>query len=306
VQDEPGPLERRANPITPENPIPRRISHVEAAYPPEAAEVGAGARITLRVTLDESGRVGEVRTMGTSVSAPHMAVNTAEASRSLIGRSEAGGRFMTGLIDAFKRAATDAVRQWQYDPPFKGPISFNVTVHFGDAPPPPPPPPVPEARAVRRAAAAPPPPPPPPPEPARRGGRGGVVGGVPDGVRGGVPGGVSGGVVGGVPGGATTRSEQQVGDEPLRVGGNIKAPEKIRHVNAVYPEIARAARVQGVVIVEVRIETDGTVSDVKVLRSIPLLDEAAIEAVRQWLFVPTLLNGSPVPIMMTTTINFRL
>jgi protein TonB len=97
-----------------------------------------------------------------------------------------------------------------------------------------------------------------------------------------------------------------VGDEPLRVGGNIKAPEKIRHVNAVYPEIARAARVQGVVIVEVRIETDGTVSDVKVLRSIPLLDEAAIEAVRQWLFVPTLLNGSPVPIMMTTTINFRL
>jgi protein TonB len=95
-------------------------------------------------------------------------------------------------------------------------------------------------------------------------------------------------------------------DRPLRVGGNIKAPEKIAHVDPVYPEVAQAARVQGVVIVEARIEANGTVSDVKILRSIPLLDQAALEAVRQWVFRPPLLNGTPVPVIMTTVVNFRL
>jgi periplasmic protein TonB len=74
----------------------------------------------------------------------------------------------------------------------------------------------------------------------------------------------------------------------------------------VYPSIAQSARVQGVVIVEATIGPDGKVSDARVLRSIPLLDQAALDAVRQWVFTPTLLNGVPVPVIMTVTVNFTL
>ena len=63
---------------------------------------------------------------------------------------------------------------------------------------------------------------------------------------------------------------------------------------------------QGVVIVEATIGPDGKVSDARVLRSIPLLDQAALDAVRQWVFTPTLLNGVPVPVIMTVTVNFTL
>jgi protein TonB len=81
---------------------------------------------------------------------------------------------------------------------------------------------------------------------------------------------------------------------------------KIRDVRPVYPPIAKAAQVSGVVILEARIGADGGVEDARVLRSIPLLDEAALDAVKQWKFQPTLLNGQPVPIVMTLTINFTL
>jgi hypothetical protein len=70
-------------------------------------------------------------------------------------------------------------------------------------------------------------------------------------------------------------------DSAPRVGGNIKAPTKTRHVNPEYPLEAMAARVSGVVIMECRIEPDDTVSDVRILRSIPLLDDAAVAAVQQ-------------------------
>jgi protein TonB len=90
----------------------------------------------------------------------------------------------------------------------------------------------------------------------------------------------------------------------LRVGGNIKTPTKIKDVRPVYPPIAQTANVTGVVIIEVRIGTDGSVEEAHVLRSIPLLDQAALDAVKQWQFAPTLLNGAPVPIMMTVTVNF--
>jgi TonB family protein len=96
---------------------------------------------------------------------------------------------------------------------------------------------------------------------------------------------------------------RQEGDA-LRVGGNIQAPVKIRDVKPVYPPIAREAGVAGVVIIEVRIGRDGAVEEAHVLKSIPLLDQAALDAVKQWQFVPTLMNGAPVPIMMTVTINF--
>jgi len=94
--------------------------------------------------------------------------------------------------------------------------------------------------------------------------------------------------------------------EAVRVGGNIKAPKQLKKVDPAYPDIARQARVQGVVILEATISPQGKVTDVKVLRGIPLLDQSAIEAVKQWVYTPTLLNGVPVPVIMTVTVNFKL
>jgi protein TonB len=94
---------------------------------------------------------------------------------------------------------------------------------------------------------------------------------------------------------------------PIRhIGGDIKPPQKLTEVAPVYPPLARAARVEGVVILEAVIGEDGVVRDIRVLRSVPLLDAAAMEAVRQWLFTPTRLNGEPVPVVMTITVAFTL
>lgn len=95
---------------------------------------------------------------------------------------------------------------------------------------------------------------------------------------------------------------------PRRVGsgGNIKAPQKLRDVRPVYPPMALSARVQGIVIMEATIGPDGAVKDAKVLRSIPLLDEAALTAVRQWVFAPTLVDGVAVAVIMTVTTQFTL
>jgi TonB family protein len=92
----------------------------------------------------------------------------------------------------------------------------------------------------------------------------------------------------------------------VRVGGDIKEPKKIRHVAPVYPELAAQAKVQGVVIIEALIDGAGNVIDANILRSVPLLDQAAVDAVRQWQFTPTLLNGAPVNLIMTVTVNFTL
>jgi len=92
----------------------------------------------------------------------------------------------------------------------------------------------------------------------------------------------------------------------VRVGGKIKPPTKIKDVAPVYPAAAKTARVAGVVIIEATIGANGKVIDTKVLRSVPMLDQAALDAVRQWEFTPTLLNGSPVPVVMTVTVNFKL
>ena len=93
---------------------------------------------------------------------------------------------------------------------------------------------------------------------------------------------------------------------PVRIGGAIKAPSKIHDVKPAYPPEAQASRVQGVVILEILIDVNGGVQDARVLRSIPLLDEPALDAVRQWRFVPTLLNGVPQAVVMTVTVNFML
>jgi len=101
-------------------------------------------------------------------------------------------------------------------------------------------------------------------------------------------------------------SSEPAGPAPVRVGNGIREPRKLRHVSPVYPDIARQARVQGVVILELTINPQGRVTDARILRGIPLLDQAALDAVRQWVYTPTLVRGTPVPVLMTVTVNFRL
>jgi TonB family protein len=96
------------------------------------------------------------------------------------------------------------------------------------------------------------------------------------------------------------------GMAPVRVGGNIKVPTKIKNVPPVYPPGAQDAGVQGVVIIEAVIDTTGGVQSAKILRSVPLLDQAALDAVKQWEFTPTTMNGQAVPVVMTVTVNFTL
>jgi TonB family protein len=91
---------------------------------------------------------------------------------------------------------------------------------------------------------------------------------------------------------------------PVRVGGQIKPPTKIKDVKPVYPAIAQSSRVTGTVVIAATIGPDGKIEDAQVVRSIPLLDQAALDAVRQWEYTPTLLNGVPVSVLTTVSINF--
>lgn len=255
VLEGPGPVERQAKPVTPENPVPRRLHHVPADYPAEASAIGMRGTVTVRLVLDESGHLAESRVLG-------VALNVGERGR-LTTATRASGSVdwkgtATGVADvppaqgeaalrATHAAVLRAVQQWQYAAPAEGPIAFTVTVPVG-------------AQATEASASG---------APAASHGEA-----LPEGV--------------------------------LRVGGEINPPIKLHHVSPDYPPDAQAARVQGVVVLETRIEGDGTVSEVRVLRSVPMLDEAAVSAVRQWRFTPTLHNGRPTPVIMTTTVNFRL
>jgi TonB family protein len=130
----------------------------------------------------------------------------------------------------------------------------------------------------------------------------------PTGIVGGIPGGVAGGGRGGV---ATSVAQGAPPPPPppanaVRVGGSIRTPTRTKYVIPVYPPIARNARVQGVVTLEATIGPDGRVQDARVLRSIPLLDQAALDAVKQWEFTPTLVDGKTVPVISAVTVNFSL
>jgi protein TonB len=123
--------------------------------------------------------------------------------------------------------------------------------------------------------------------------------GAPGGISWGVPGGVVGGIVGGV-------SEAAAPAAPVRVGDGIKEPVKLKHVPPVYPDIAARANVQGAVVLDCTVSPQGRVTAVTVVRGVPLLNEAAISAVRQWIYTPTLKDGAPVPVLMTVTVRFGL
>jgi protein TonB len=94
--------------------------------------------------------------------------------------------------------------------------------------------------------------------------------------------------------------------DALKVGGVIRAPKKLVNVAPSYPDDALQAKVQGVVVLDVVLDADGVPIDVQVSKGVPKLDAAAIEAVRQWRYEPTLMNGAPVSIAMTVTVNFML
>jgi periplasmic protein TonB len=127
---------------------------------------------------------------------------------------------------------------------------------------------------------------------------GGVVGGVSNGVPGGAVGGVPGGVAGGVVGGTLPVA--------VHVGPNMQPPRKIKDVKPVYPAGTLQGRTQGSVILEATIGPDGKVRDAKVVRSVPLLDAAAIDAVRQWEYTPSFLNGVAIAVVMTVVVNFAM
>ena len=92
----------------------------------------------------------------------------------------------------------------------------------------------------------------------------------------------------------------------MRIGGQINAPELLRRVEPVYPEIAVMAKVTGTVILEAVVATDGTVESVKVLRTVKFLDAAAMDAVKQWRYKPLVLNGVATPFVLTVTLTFSI
>lgn len=235
---QPGPLERSAKPVTPDNPIPRRTRLVRPSYPPEAAVVGARANVRLRVTVDHLGSVGEVRALGGPLLGAVAPASPSEQPA-----------FSAGLL-ALARSATDAVAQWLYEPPADAPIVFDVVIAFtseGDG----------EVIAQSAAQSS---------SPA-----------------------------------STVTQPVDAGQAPT-----APSPKKVKHVNPIYPAAARERRITGVVILEARIGADGRVVDASVLRSIPELDQAALDAVKQWEFTPTLINGVETPVTMTMTIQFSL
>ena len=126
-----------------------------------------------------------------------------------------------------------------------------------------------------------------------------MAGGLAEGVRGGLDGGLLG-----APPLVAPPPPAAIDTTPLRVGGEIRPPRKLRHVAPVYPGIALQARISGTVVLEATIGRTGVVTDVRVLRSVPLLDAAAGAAVQQWRYEPTRLNGEPVAVLLTVTVRF--
>jgi protein TonB len=87
---------------------------------------------------------------------------------------------------------------------------------------------------------------------------------------------------------------------------DVRPPKKIKDVAPQYPAVALAAKEQGAVILEASVDARGRVTDTRLLQSIPLLDQAARDAVMQWEYEPTVVDGIPVPATLTVTVNFTL
>ena len=259
LNDAAGPLEQRARPVTPRNPVPPLMRAVMPQNPAPAPPIV----VALRVTLDEQGRVGEVRPLGPGRERYSFYVSRPMGAEVLA---------FTPIMDRmpprpddyklFVNAAMNAVRQWRYERPRNGPIVFNVVLGFDPW----------EVRLLSNGVTADETAPPSsraiPPEPI------------------------------------DVRPDWAQG--AVRIGNDLKRPVKVKDVAALYPPIAQSARVQGVVTLDVRVEPDGHVSSAQVVEGPPLLRRAAFDAVRQWEFTPTILDGRPVPALITVTLEFKL
>jgi len=118
---------------------------------------------------------------------------------------------------------------------------------------------------------------------------------------------VLGGILGGSGNGpAPPPPPKPVHQGPYRVGGRVQAPRLIEKVEPIYPPLAKQARIQGDVVIESVIDTRGRVTEMKVVSGSPLLVEAAEQALQQWRYEPTLLNGQPVAVDMLVTLHFTL
>jgi protein TonB len=131
---------------------------------------------------------------------------------------------------------------------------------------------------------------------------GGVVGGVP----GGVPGGQMGGVIGGIISSTPVAVPKVATPQRVRVSQGVSQGLIIKKVQPPYPPLARQARIQGQVILQAEISTDGTIENLHLISGHPMLAPAAIEAVKQWRYKPYLLNGEPVAVETTVMVNFSL
>ena len=131
----------------------------------------------------------------------------------------------------------------------------------------------------------------------------GAMGGVPGGVPGGQMGGVIGGVIGGVGGAPPPPKPAQ---QRIRQGGAVQAAMLVNRVQPQYPPLARQTRISGTVRLHAIISKDGSVQQLEVLSGHPLLVQAALDAVRQWKYRPTTLNGEPVEVDTTIDVIFSL
>jgi TonB family protein len=177
-------------------------------------------------------------------------------------------------VEALNQAALDAVRQWVYEPMIVDgkprAVVFTVTMRF-------------RLDDKKNPSV-----------------EGSVEGAVAGGVQGGVEGGVEGGVAGGV------ESPDQFEGDAVRAVGEVKPPKLVKSVDPVYPEAARKAGIEGVVILEAKADEQGRVGGVRVLRSVPALDQAAVDAVKQWVYEPMLIDGKPRKVVFTVTVRFAL
>ncbi|HYL69311.1 MAG TPA: energy transducer TonB [Candidatus Limnocylindria bacterium] len=132
----------------------------------------------------------------------------------------------------------------------------------------------------------------------------GVVGGVPGGIAGGSAGGVLGGIIGGA--GSGMPPPPKAAPSRIRVGGNVQAASLVRKVDPIYPPIAKTAHISGTVVLHAIIGKDGSVQNLEYVSGPPLLMKSALDAIKQWRYKPTMLNGEPVEVDTTISVVFSL
>jgi TonB family protein len=251
-----GPIEQRAKPVTDDNPIPNRTIFVAPRYPDAAAVVETRLVVPLRVTVDESGYVAEVRRLG----APMLA-----AWRHPLLTDDS----MSSVFEALVAASTEAVRQWRYDAPKDGPITFDVTIGFA---------PETEPRITMQPLST-------------------VAVEPPDRSLAAFP---------ALEPADLPPVEWAEGLRPLSayMGKILVPPRKTKHVAPVYPQEARDAHVQGAIVIQARVEPDGRISHARVVRSNSPLNQPALDAVLQWEFEPLVIDGEGIAYLWTATVMF--